>query len=71
MEEARNDPDLQKDIEEEVSNYGALKTPLKIDIIDDNVQIQLCFMNANSALKAYNAMQGRCFDDKTIKATLL
>ena len=66
-----NDPTLYTDIEEEARNYGELKEQIVFYVLDNNrVNIKLIYTNSADAYKAYMAMQGRCFDGKTIKATL-
>ena len=65
------DPTLEADIEEEARTYGELREQILFEVLDrDRVNIKIIYAHSADAYRAYMAMQGRCFDGKTIKATL-
>lgn len=74
VEEARTDPDLKDEIEEEAANYGKLSCPITIDIGSEEsvegVTITLKYVNEDDASKAFLVMNGRIFGGRTIKAVL-
>ena len=59
------------DVEEEARTYGELREQILFEVLDrDRVNIKIIYAHSADAYRAYMAMQGRCFDGKTIKATL-
>ena len=76
VEEARTDPDLKNEIEEEALNYGKLSNSITIDIESDidnieGVKITLQYNSEDDASKAFLVMNGRNFGGRTIRALLL
>jgi hypothetical protein len=65
-----SDPDLKGEVQEEAATHGPLRDIL-IEVVDNKfVRIKLFYLSPQSALKAYNAMNGRYFGGVAITASL-